>query len=123
MGKYIMEQLFKRIDTVFLTVQNLNEAIEWYTGVLNFSLRWKHGNYAALNIGETPLTLRQAETADFKPLKEAFFNFYVENIELVYQHLLDNGVEVEEIKKEDDVQWFRFYDRDGNALEVCHFAE
>ncbi|WP_078543065.1 VOC family protein [Litchfieldia alkalitelluris] len=118
-----MEQLFKRIDTVFLTVHNLNEAIEWYTGVLKFSLRWERGNYAALNIGETPLTLRQAETVDFEPLKEAFFNFYVSDIEFVYQHLLDNGVKVEEIQKEDDVNWFRFYDRDGNALEVCHFAE
>lgn len=54
-----MSTLFKRIDTVFLKVNDFEKAIDWYCSVLGFTLRWKHeaGGYAALNIGETPLTL------------------------------------------------------------------
>jgi catechol 2,3-dioxygenase-like lactoylglutathione lyase family enzyme len=54
--------LFKRIDTVFLHVKQFDQAIEWYVQKLGFTLRWRHdeGGYAALNIGETPLTLVRA---------------------------------------------------------------
>ncbi|WP_342025973.1 VOC family protein [Cytobacillus pseudoceanisediminis] len=55
--------MFTRIDTVFLQVIDFGKAIEWYSTVLGFPVRWRddQGGYAALEIGETPLTLVRSE--------------------------------------------------------------
>jgi catechol-2,3-dioxygenase len=119
-----MSMLFKRIDTVFLKVKNFEKAIKWYSDVLGFSVRWVHeeGGYAALEIGETPLTLVRANE-NFKPVMEAYFNFYVPDLNDVYKHLKSYDVEVTDIVDHGDVQTFDFKDPDGNTLSVCHFAE
>lgn len=122
-----MSGLFKRIDTVFLKVKDFDKAIDWYTTVLGFSVRWVHqdGGYAALNIGETPLTLVKAGEGEELPKKSPIsFNFYSPNIEAAHAHLIENNVEVEPINSESDgVKWFRFKDLEGNSLEVCYFKE
>lgn len=114
-----MSTLFKRIDTVFLKVKDLDQAIEWYTKVLGFDLRWKVEGYAALNISETPLTLVQA-TGEFSPIKESSFNFYVSDVNEAHEHLKKHGVQLGPIES-NEVQWFWFSDSDGNRLEVCSF--
>ncbi|WP_025029063.1 VOC family protein [Caldalkalibacillus mannanilyticus] len=120
-----MSILFKRIDTVFLRVKNFEEAINWYTNILGFELRWKEdvGGYAALNISETPLTLVREDQEKFVPSASAHFNFYVENAEEAHQYLLKNDVEVGPIEKDGEVQWFWFKDPEGNRLEICSFPE
>lgn len=118
-----MSNLFKRIDTVFLKVNDFEKAIEWYTTVLGFTLRWKEetGGYAALNIGETPLTLvRSSERSENSNVS---FNFFTPNIEKAYEHLIQHGVLTEQIQDEGDVKWFKFQDLEGNPLEVCSFKE
>lgn len=119
-----MSILFKRIDTVFLNVKDFEGAIKWYSEVLGFTVRWvqEEGGYAALEIGETPLTLVRA-TEEFKPVEEAFFNFFVPDLNDAYKHLKSYDVEVSEIEDYGDVKVFNFKDPDGNALSVCHFAE
>ncbi|QOR68766.1 VOC family protein [Cytobacillus suaedae] len=112
--------MFKRIDTVFLEVSDIQQSIDWYTTILGFELRWQHGVYAALNVSETPLTLVQ-KNDDFQPNKKSLFNFYVSDVNEAHSHLVNNEVKVEDIQVEDDVSWFVFYDLDGNRLEVCHF--
>lgn len=119
-----MSVLFKRIDTVFLKVKDFEGAIKWYSEVLGFSIRWvqDEGGYAALDIGETPLTLVRTNK-EFKPVEEANFNFFVPDLNDAYKHLKSYDVEVSEIEDYGDVQIFNFKDPDGNALSVCHFAE
>ncbi|KAA0549080.1 VOC family protein [Bacillus sp. BGMRC 2118] len=118
-----MTPLFKRIDTVFLKVNDFERAIDWYCSVLGFTLRWKEseGGYAALNIGETPLTLVRSSVK----VKESSvsFNFFSPDIETAHHHLKMNHVKVEPIQDEGDVKWFRFYDLEENQLEVCSFRE
>ncbi len=121
-----MTALFKRIDTVFLKVMDLDQAINWYTKVLGFTLRWRmdEGGYAALNISETPLTLVQVpRDTEFTPTTFSSFNFYVSDITEAHNHLKEHQVEVGEIEDGGDVKWFWFKDPDGNRLEVCYFQE
>lgn len=118
-----MGDLFKRIDTVFLEVTDIERSIQWYTNVLGFTLRWvaKDTGYAAINIGETPLTLVQAR--EVKPGTHCPFNFYSPSINQAYDHLKKNGVDVEEIVDYGDVLSFNFKDPDGHLLGVCYFEE
>lgn len=106
---------------MFLPVQNLDRAIEWYGATLGFDLRWRSGNYAALNVSETPLTLYQPD--DFRPTETAGFNFYATDVEAAHKKLRDAGCEVGGIQEGGGVRFFRFKDPDGNALEVCWFEE
>ena len=116
-----MSSIFQRIDTVFLKVKNLDRSVTWYTEVLGFSLRWRSETHAALNIGETPLTLVQAPENHTSLMEQAYFNFYVEDIQLAYSHLKNHQVEVGEVGSDEQVSWFSFKDIDGNQLDVCSF--
>jgi len=121
-----MSSLFKRIDTVFLPVKDFGKAVDWYCDVLGFTVRWKDdlSGYAALNIGETPLTLvRKSEEELHNGKSHVTFNFFTADVEKAYQHLVDCQVNVEPIQDEGSVKWFKFQDLEGNPLEVCHFKE
>lgn len=122
-----MSSIFKRIDTVFLQVSDFEQAIKWYGDVLGFKLRWKDdkGGYAALDIGETLLTLVRTNNNE-KPVRKnnhISFNFYTSDIEQAHQYLVQNDVNVEPIIEDKDVKWFKFQDLEGNDLEVCYFKE
>jgi catechol 2,3-dioxygenase-like lactoylglutathione lyase family enzyme len=119
-----MPTFFKRIDTVFLKVTDFQKAIDWYSTVLGFSVRWvdEKGGYAALNVGETPLTLVRSTPSD-PAYSRVSFNFFTPDIEGAYQHLLESDVYVEPIQADGNVKWFKFKDLEGNPLEVCYFQE
>lgn len=118
-----MSTLFKRIDTVFFRVRNLEAAVAWYTGHLGLSLRWQVEGYACLNLAETPLTLVEAGEG-FTPVAHAAFNFYAADIDAVYSQLKEAGVAVDPaIANEPGVRYFGFSDLDGNRLEVCWWPE
>ncbi|WP_394137787.1 VOC family protein [Cytobacillus oceanisediminis] len=121
-----MSGIFKRIDTVFLQVGDFEKAIDWYSTVLGFPVRWKDGlsGYAALEIGETPLTLVRS-SKEVKERKDSHisFNFFVDDIEKARRHLLQHKVKAEQIQDDGTVKWFEFEDLDGNKLGVCHFSE
>jgi predicted enzyme related to lactoylglutathione lyase len=118
-----MGDLFKRIVTVFLEVTDMDRSIKWYSEVLGFKIRWysKETGYAAINIGETPLTI--VRTNEVKPATHIPFNFYSSDINKAYEELKKNGVDVEEIVDHGDVLTFDFKDPDGHLLSVCYFEE
>jgi predicted enzyme related to lactoylglutathione lyase len=118
-----MNSLFKRIDTVFLEVTDMEKSIKWYTEVLGFSIRWydKQNGYAAIDIGETPLTLVSAR--EVAPASHCLLNFYSSDINKAHQELKKNGVHVEEIVDHGNVLSFEFKDLDGHVLGVCYFEE
>ncbi|WP_084028915.1 VOC family protein [Bacillus sp. J33] len=121
-----MPKMFKRIDTVFLPVRDFNKAIDWYTTVLGFPARWRddQGGYAALEAGETPLTLvRTPEEIPANKDSHMPFNFYADDIEQAYRHLIQHEVKTGPIQDDGTVKWFDFEDLEGNKLGVCHFKE
>ena len=116
-------EIFRRVDTVFLPVRDLDRAIAWYTQTFGFTLRWKQGNYAAMNISETPLTLYQPE-APFQPVTQhSPFNFYTPDLDAAHARLKECGASVKAIDRHPDFGFFEFHDPDGNLLGVCWFPE
>lgn len=122
-----MTQFFKRIDTVFLPVTDIERSIDWYTTRLGLKLRWhlKEHGYAALDIaeGETPMTLVQVASDQFIAPKSEPFNFYSPNIQLTYEAFKQAGIEVSTLNEDGVVTFFQFKDPDGNPLGVCYFEE
>ncbi|TYS67853.1 hypothetical protein FZC76_14955 [Sutcliffiella horikoshii] len=118
-----MSSLFKRIDTVFLEVTDMSRSINWYTEVLGFSVRWQdeENGYAAIEIGETPLTLVRA--VKVTPASHCLLNFYSSDINEAHQNLRENGVLVEDVIDYGTVLSFEFKDPDGHILGVCYFEE
>ncbi|WP_404349240.1 VOC family protein [Sutcliffiella horikoshii] len=118
-----MSKLFKRIDTVFLEVTNMERSIGWYTEVLGFSVRWHdvENGYAAIEMGETPLTLVRAEKVT--PGTHCLLNFYSADIYVAHMKLAERGVSVDDVIDYGAVLSFEFKDPDGHTLGVCYFEE
>jgi len=110
--------MFKRIDTVFVYVKNLEKATKWYQEILGLEIAMEYPGYVAFKLSETYLTLIEEDTQINR--KHSSFNLYVEDIQIVHQHLRKNEVKTSEIRQ-DGVFHFFFYDLDGNRLEVCSF--
>lgn len=117
------EQLSPRIDTVFLPVSNLEDAVEWYTETLGFPARWRddESGYAALDVGETPLTLVRSD--DHRPSEDELFNFYTSDADATHAKLRERGVDVRAIEEETGVRFFRFRDVCDNTLAFCSYDE
>lgn len=125
--------MFKRIDTVFLPVKDLEKAVEWYCETLGMSPLWQMPGVAALKMGETPLTLvqyrfpgyEQPPEADFRfqPVDQVAFNFFALDIEEVHATLKARGVQVGEIIDHGEIKELQFRDPDGNQLACCWFQE
>ncbi|VEU81176.1 VOC family protein [Haploplasma axanthum] len=110
--------MFKRIDTTFIFVSDIKKSVKWYQEIMKLEIGLDYPGYVAFKLGETYLTL--IENQDQINGKYASFNFYVEDAKKVHKYLKDNNVKVDELKH-DGVDYFSFYDLDGNRLEVCSF--
>lgn len=111
--------MFSRIDTVFVYVSDLAQSVAWYTQNLGFEQRWIHGNVAALNVGETALTLMQEDGKTAS--SQVHFNFYTAEIAEAHAKLTSRSVPVTDIVDYGDVTVFYITDPDGNQLGVCSF--
>jgi len=120
--------MFKRIDTVFLPVQDTYRSIKWYEEKCGFTLRWhdESNGYAAMDIGdgETAFTLvRNPQMGNPKPADHEWFNLYTSDIHATHQAMLDVGVEATPIQSGGNVEFYQFKDLDGNTIGVCCFEE
>lgn len=120
--------MFKRIDTVFLPVQDTYLSIKWFEEKCGFILRWfdEENGYAAMDIGDgtTAFTLvRDPQMGSSKPTEHEWFNLYTSDIHVTHQRMLDLGVEATPVQSGGSVEFYQFKDRDGNTIGVCSFEE
>jgi catechol 2,3-dioxygenase-like lactoylglutathione lyase family enzyme len=117
-----------RIDTVFLPVRRLADAVEWYRTHLGWPLVWQDDAIAIFQPeGGTPLTLLQhrypgfvevPEGESFEPVRQVGFNLFAPDLEGAHARFREHGVRVSEIYDHGPVQEFHFWDADGNMLSV-----
>jgi len=114
--------MIKRIDSVFLQVGDLDQAIKWYSDNLGLKLRWKNQyGYAAMEVGETVLTL--VEGTDTTKQSHMQFNFYTSDIDKMHKELVSKGVKVGKLNGDSNFAYFQFEDLCENILGFCWFPE
>jgi catechol-2,3-dioxygenase len=111
--------LFSKIDTIHISVSQLDHARMWYKEVLELEEIVDSGLYVVFKVGsgETPITIQQGEVRS-SSTKTILFSDALEETRL---KLIDKEVEVGQILTDDGVTYFEFKDLDGNQFEVCHF--
>ena len=110
--------MFDRIDTVCLTVSNLEQSSIWYQE-LGFKVAFKGEGYQIFNIGNSgvPLTIEEGIVSSLE--SSTYPIFFTKDIQNVYVKLIEKGVEVTELKDDGNNNFFNFYDLDDNKLQVC----
>ncbi|THE13035.1 VOC family protein [Bacillus timonensis] len=113
--------LLERIDTICLTVSDVEKASTWYQEVLELSESYNGGHYRILSVGNSgvPLTIEEGKVNPSN--RQVYPIFYTENIEEVYKVLQEKHVKVSKIQIDGVNRFFEFYDPDGNKLEVCYW--
>lgn len=113
--------LFEKIDTICLKVNDVENASLWYQNVLVFKETFRDEYYRILSIGNSaiPLTLEKGEGSASS--NQVYPIFYTRNIEASYEKLKENGVTVSAIEADGVNQYFDFYDLDGNQLQACYW--
>lgn len=114
--------LFQKLDTVFIPVQNLEKATNWYIDVLDGKPGWKDDNgiYQAVTFGDSSVTLFINEHKLDLQRNYSLFSLYTTSIEKAHAHLTIHSSRVEDIQEE-GAAYFIFEDLDGNCLEVCSY--
>ncbi|MFD2627618.1 VOC family protein [Oceanobacillus kapialis] len=122
MSKSFIEQ----VHYIRIPVRDLDHSAHWYRDVLGLQLlSITEDPFAIIKINEGPFLLILVPTED-----ETFVHFTIDNepafsigftspdLSGFHQHLLDNGVKVEDIIEDNGHAYFHFYDPNGNKLQV-----
>ena len=114
--------LLDRIDTICLTVKDVEKASTWYQNVLGFNESFKGDTYRILTIGSSvvPLTIEEGDVKSSR--SQVYPIFYSKNIENVYEILKGNSVTLSELQNDGVNKFFDLYDLDGNKLQVCYWG-
>lgn len=117
---------FSIADNCAVDVRNLSAAREWYKDKL--ALRESHGRreddsgrpFTDLHVPHADTLVSLVELPPGAPAEKRHVVFYAKNLEKTYQWLAGRGVAVESPTTDSGGnRFFRFYDLEGNAIEVC----
>ena len=115
------------IDTVIIRVSDISLSKQWYVNKLGLTVIWDDPaiKLVVLDTGSpVSLTLWQTEKKILVNRETASYPiFRTLNAYGARQELLDKGVDVSEVIQDSVVNYFLFYDPDGNVLEACQVHE
>ncbi|AVR00292.1 lactoylglutathione lyase [Oceanobacillus iheyensis] len=116
----------EQVHYIRIPVRDLNQSAHWYRDVLGLQLlSITEDPYAIIKVNEGPFLLILVPTED-----ETLAHFTINNASAFsvgftspdlsgfHQHLIDNGVKVEDIVEDNGHAYFHFFDLNGNKLQV-----
>lgn len=120
-----MEKYIEGIEYTEIPVTNLDEAINWYCGLLGASLGFRNDELAYVDFSMGPslflVKTNDHTTATFQVNGKDHYTigFRVKNIEGFHSFLSQLGTKVNEVIDEGHVgKFFTFYDPFGNMFDV-----
>lgn len=120
--------LVTRIDTIFIPVTDLKRSAEWYERLLDLDRVYvtPDTNYIGFRFKgagpqATALTLFRSET--IPQCKHAAFNLFTSDVEEAHRIFQEKQVKVTEVHDEAGMQFFDFWDLDGNWAQLISFPE
>lgn len=126
-GEKMMSKSFiEQVHYIRIPVRDINQSAHWYRDVLGLQLlSITEDPYAIIKVNEGPFLLILVPSED-----ETFAHFTIENepafsigftspdLSGFHQHLIDNGVKVEDIVEDNGHAYFHFFDLNDNKLQV-----
>ncbi|MBN8191851.1 VOC family protein [Bacillus sp. NTK074B] len=112
--------MFERIDSICLTVSNLEQSSKWYQE-LGFNVSFSGEGYRIFTVGNggVPFTIEEGKVSSKdSPVYPIFFS---STIDETYVKLKEKGIKVTDIKCDGDNTYFDFYDLDDNRMQVCYW--
>ena len=120
-------KLLQGIDTIIVRVSTIETSRAWYLQKLGLVLLFEDASMklAVLDTGgSTSLTLWQTDQKfSVNPDGASYPIFKTPDAEALRQELSNRGIQVGALIKDPSVQYFFFYDPDGNVLEACQVLE
>ncbi|MCI1590229.1 VOC family protein [Heyndrickxia oleronia] len=122
MKKTFIEQ----VHYIRIPVRDLDQSAKWYEEVLGLQLLTITDDpFAIIKVNDGPflvilVPIDDETYAHFTVNGEPAFSIGFTSPELIkfHQHLIDNGVKVEDIKEDNGHAYFHFFDPSGNKLQV-----
>ncbi|WP_431802305.1 VOC family protein [Halobacillus andaensis] len=113
--------MIERIDTLCMIVSDVEKSARWYKEALDFKAVFIGEGYRVLQVGDggTPLTIEEGQVQP-KP-NQPYPIFFSTQITKLHENLRTQGVRVSDVHNDEVNQYFKFYDPDGNQLQVCYF--
>ncbi|MBW3111641.1 VOC family protein [Bacillus sp. MCCB 382] len=112
--------MFERIDTICLTVSNLEQSSKWYQE-LGFNVSFSGVGYQIFTVGNggVPFTIEEGNVSSKE--SSIYPIFFSSNIKDTYLKLKEKGIKVTDINDDGDNTYFDFYDLDDNRMQVCYW--
>lgn len=115
------------IDTIIVRVSNIEISKKWYQEKLDLKPIWDDPNLKLVVFdtgGPTSLTIWQTEKViQNNPDTSSYPIFKTLDANFANQELKVKGIKVGEVIDDGFVNYFFFYDPDGNILEACQVHE
>jgi catechol 2,3-dioxygenase-like lactoylglutathione lyase family enzyme len=115
------------IDTIIVRVSNIEVSRKWYQEKLDLKPIWDDPNLKLVVFdtgGPTSLTIWQTEKEiQNNPDTSAYPIFRTPDAISANQELKAKGINAGEVIDDGFVNYFFFYDLDGNILEACQVHE
>jgi len=117
------KKILQGIDTVIIRVSDIIKSKQWYQEKLGLTVIWEDNDIklVVLDTGSpTSLTLWQThKTINNDKDTASYPIFRIVNATDARHALLEKGVNVSDVIEDSSVNYFIFYDPDGNVLEAC----
>ncbi|MFQ6068440.1 MAG: VOC family protein [Candidatus Bathyarchaeia archaeon] len=112
--------MIKSVWGITLSVSDLKKAIDFYEKVLGLNKKYEYSSYAGFQCGGVEIGLKPGRKEKRRIEDAPSIEFYVDNVDIVYQNLKRKGVNF--VEDPHDEPWggreASFLDPDGNLLEI-----
>ncbi|MEQ2525083.1 VOC family protein [Bacillaceae bacterium CLA-AA-H227] len=118
--------MLNQVCVLTIKVTNMEEAVDFYTNVLDFSVAKKYGeNIISLDHNGLPLILEKAEKVNVPSSSSVLLAINSSNIQEDFKKLQDKGVKIlfDEPKPCPPGYFFVIEDNSGNHLEIVEFVD
>jgi predicted enzyme related to lactoylglutathione lyase len=118
----------QHIGGVFIIVNNMPRAVEWYRDILGLSADKEFINNSSpdiqtiysLSMGKTALILDSIHRDTLNPSQNHLFFFDTDNIKETYEYMKKKNVNIaSEIEGTNGVRFFEVIDPEGNKIMFC----
>ncbi len=112
--------MLNRVAVVGVPAQDVARAAHFYRDTLGLQMLPHHAGPPHFRVGDTFLAVFERGQSDAMPTP--LIAFEVDDLDAAMAALKERGVVFEGVHQEKESRWIKFYDSEGNVLELIQFV-